>query len=211
MFRNCGLTTLPDNFNLRYHQDYSPITVSSIFEGCSSLLSIPDSFVLTDNNITNCESMFKNCTQLFNLEETFLLPSTTTSFRSMFDNCKSLQNLPEQFSLFNNTEDIAYMFRNTVIREFPSGVTLLSNIRDASEAFENMPNLEMNISSLIHTEFTNTRNIDFYMTFKNTSGLFGNIPTNILWDSNLHFTSRQCFKGCSGLAQEYENTETELV
>ena len=37
------------------------------------------------------------------------------------------------------------------------------------------------------------------------------IPTDILWDSGLHFTSRQCFKGCSGLAQEYENIETELI
>ena len=80
MFRNCGLTTLPDNFNLRYHQDYSPITVSSMFEGCSSLLSIPDSFVLTDNNqcirytlIENClsasESKCTQCSEGFELNE----------------------------------------------------------------------------------------------------------------------------------------------
>lgn len=204
MFKDCtNLSGLSDNLILSRNAQ----TVSSMFEGCSSLTYIPSSFVLTDNNITNCENMFKDCSSLAQLEETFLLPSTTTSFRGMFDNCTSLSAVPTEFSLFDNTEDIAYMFRNTAIREFPSGVTLLSSISDASEAFENMPNLEMNISSLIHTEFTNTRNIDFYMMFKNTSGLFGEIPTNILWDSALHFTSRQCFKGCSGLAQEYEDIE----
>ena len=171
-----------------------------MFEGCSNLTYIPSSFVLTDNNITNCENMFKDCTQLFNLEETFLLPSTTPSFRCL------IIHLYQQFRL-NSLYMIILKILHicSEILQFPT-----TNIR-CSKAFENMPNLEMNISSLIHTEFGNTRNIDFYMTFKNTPGLSGDIPIDILWNSELHFTSRQCFKGCSGLAQEYENIETELV
>lgn len=146
--------------------------------------------------------MFKNCTSLLQLKETFLLPNSTKSYKGMFDNCIELKQLPELFQLHNNTENIAYMFRNTKLSKFPQYFTLPASLIDASEAFESMPYLSIDISDLIHTEFTNTRNIDFYMTFKNTSGLYGEIPTQLLWNSNLHFTSRQCFKGCSRLVKD---------
>ena len=197
MFKNCQNLQTPEKMFVFLETTEQ---IESMFENCSSLTGITEQFnVLSKYNITNCQNMFKDCTNLTYINENFKLPSSTVSFKGMFDNCISLSSIPTNFSLYENTEDIAYMFRNTAITEFPEGITLLSNIRDVSETFRNMPNLDMNISSLIHTEFTNTRNIDFYMAFKDTPGISGNVPANILWESGLHFTSRQCFKNCNKL------------
>lgn len=191
MFKNCtSLIKMHDNFNLTFNNT----NIDSMFENCTSLTGINSLFKLNEYNIKSCENLYKDCTSLTYIHPEFLLPTTTKSYKGMFDNCISLSALPEQFILPANTENIAYMFRNSSITGFINDFTLPVTLKDASEAFRNMQNLSIDINQLINKPLTNTRNIDFYMTFKDTPGLTGIVNSNYLWNTDLHFTTRQCFK-----------------
>ena len=81
--------------------DFGPVSgFSDMFNGCSSLSSLPAGFSCP--NATDTEMMFASCSSLSSLPAGFSCPNSTDTNR-MFANCSSLSSLPAGFSCPNTT------------------------------------------------------------------------------------------------------------
>ena len=99
MFQGCSsLTTIPQL------DTSNGTSFSSMFNSCSALTTIPQ---LDTSKGTNFGYMFNYCSKLTNIPQ--LDTSNGTSFSSMFVNCTDLTNIP-QLDTSNGT-DFNYMFR----------------------------------------------------------------------------------------------------
>ena len=72
------------------------IDMSDMFNGCSSLLSLPDISKWNTNNVTNMSGMFKECSSLLSLPDTSKwITNNTIDMSDMFNGCSSLSSLPD--------------------------------------------------------------------------------------------------------------------
>ena len=74
------------------------IDMSSMFEGCISLVSLNDIFKLNKNNhVKNMEKMFLNCSKLISLPNNISKwdTSNVTDMSGMFCQCTTLKSLPD--------------------------------------------------------------------------------------------------------------------
>ena len=113
--------------------DHLITNMTSMFEGCSSLQSVP---LFNTASVTNMTSMFKNCSYLQSvpLFDTSLAPNMS----SMFEGCSSLQSVP----LFNTASvtSMSYMFKNcSSLQSVPLFNT--ASVVYMSHTFRNCPSL----------------------------------------------------------------------
>ena len=72
--------------------------MSGMFNGCSSLSSLPDISKWNTSNVTNMSGMFYGCSSLSSLPDISKWnTSNVTDMRNMFDRCKDSLNIPEKF------------------------------------------------------------------------------------------------------------------
>ena len=110
MFDGCSsLSSLPDISNWNTN---NVTNMSSMFYGCSSLSSLPDISKWNTNNVTNIDSMFGGCSSLSSLPDISKWnTNNVTDMSFMFYECSSLSSLPD-ISNWNTNNDIImdYMF-----------------------------------------------------------------------------------------------------
>jgi len=102
------------------------INMGYMFEGCSSLLSLPDISKWNIANANDIKYMFSGCSSLSNLNGIHKWNTTNiTNMESMFEGCSSLSNLPD-ISKWNtvNVKNMKCMF---------FGCSSLSNLPDISQ------------------------------------------------------------------------------
>jgi len=94
--------------------------MSRMFDGCESLISLPDILKWNINNVTNMSGMFEGCKSLSSLPDISKWnTNNVTDMTYMFCECKSLSSLPDisKWSI-NKVTNMRYMF---------SGCKLLSS------------------------------------------------------------------------------------
>jgi len=86
--------------------------MSNMFDGCSSLLSLPDISKWNANNVTNMSYMFCRCSSLSSLPDiSNLYTDNVTNMSYMFCGCKSLLSLPDISKWnTNNVTNMCSMF-----------------------------------------------------------------------------------------------------
>ena len=93
MFDGCeSLISLPD---LSKWNTSNVVNMSGVFSGCKSLSSLPDISEWNTFNVTNMSSMFCGCNSLASLPNISKWnTSNVTSMSGIFFNCNSLSSLP---------------------------------------------------------------------------------------------------------------------
>jgi surface protein len=89
MFYNCSALLACPNISTTYRSQYTTLTVSRMFEKCTSLASVP---LLDLNGATSTELMFSACRSLQSVPLFDL--STVTDAQSMFSGCTALTEIP---------------------------------------------------------------------------------------------------------------------
>ena len=130
------------NKNVRYVKMLDTSQVTSMFymfEGCSSLTSIP---TLDTSKVTNMSSMFRDCTSLTTVPT--LDTSQATDMGQMFSNCTSLTTIESiDFSSCTNT---SYMFPSYISYDKLTSMHVTGSISFSwtSNGFSSIPNLDFN-------------------------------------------------------------------
>jgi surface protein len=137
--------------------DHLITNMTSMFEGCSSLQSVP---LFNTASVTNMTSMFKDCSSLQSVP--LFNTASVTKMTSMFEGCSSLQSVP----LFNTASvtNMTSMFKNcSYLQSVPLFDTSLA---------PNMSSMFEGCSSLQSVPLFNTASVTSmsYM-FKNCSSL----------------------------------------
>jgi len=86
--------------------------MSYLFNGCSSLSSLPDISNWNTNNVTNMSYMLSGCSSLVSLPDISKWNiNNVTNMSCMFSECRSLLSLPEisKWSI-NNVTNMSYIF-----------------------------------------------------------------------------------------------------
>ena len=179
--------------------DTSSVTnTSSMFEGCSSLVSI----VLFDtSNVISTSYMFEYCSSLENVP--LFNTSNATEMLHMFDNCSSLETVP-LFDTSNVTDMYGMFFGCTNLKSVPLFNT--SNVTDMSMAFQNCESLiEIPLFDTSSVEFLFQTFTDCYNVQHGALALYqqASIQQNPPSDYNL------CFENCgvntqTGIDELYE-------
>ena len=87
-------------------------TASSMFDGCKSLISLPDIFKWDTKNLTDMRNMFSGCESLSSLPDISKWNTeNVTNMTGIFSRCSSLKSLPD-ISKWNtkNVNYMSYMF-----------------------------------------------------------------------------------------------------
>lgn len=192
-----------DNKNVRYAKmlDTSQVTsMTSVFEGCTSLTSIP---TLNTSQVTNMKNMFYGCTSLTTIPT--LDTSKGTDMSSMFHDCEGLTTIPAL-----DTSKVIYlgsMFRGcTSLTSIPaldtSQVTDMRYMFSDCTGLTTIPTLDTsqvtNMSSMFSkcTNLTSIESIDF-SSCTNTSYMFSSGYTYRKLTS-IHVTGSISFSWTSG-------------
>ena len=116
----CGLYKLNDiqknknTLEIKLIETKTITDMSSMFQECNSLFSIPDISNWNTINVTRMSFMFDNCSSLTSLPDISNWNTTNvTTMSFMFNNCSSLTSLPD-ISNWNTTNvtDMSSMFKN---------------------------------------------------------------------------------------------------
>ena len=117
-------------------------SVKLLFNGCSSLESLPNGFTLPEG-VTNAYRLFDWCTSLKSLPESFTLPSTLEEAYALIADCPELESLPSGFRLPDGLKNAQSMFYNdSKLKSLPYGFTLPSSIEVANYMFVDCTSLE---------------------------------------------------------------------
>ena len=94
-------------------KDYKPTDTSYWFSYCSKLATIEGISNLSTDQVTNMESMFKDCIRLTSLDLSSFNTSKVTDMGSMFYCCEKLTSLDVSNFNTENVTDMSYMFSMT--------------------------------------------------------------------------------------------------
>ena len=173
--------------------------MSHLFEGCNTLLSIPNISKWNTSNVTNISYSFFNCKSLVSLPDISKWNTLLINDMSfLFGNCYSLKSLPDisKWNTFrvNKMSGVFYNCRSlTSLPDISKWNT--SNVIDMRQLF-------FGCSSL-----TNLPNISKWKTNKviNMNSMFGKcssllyLPINLKWDTSNLIDINSMFYGCSSL------------
>ena len=168
---------------------------SSMFRDCSSLSAIPETLIIPDS-VTNCAQMFYECSSLTTIPETLIIPDSVTNCSQMFDRCSSLTAIPETFTLGNSVTNCSWMFGYcSSLTAIPSTLTIPNSVTDCSFMFSYCRSLTSIPSTLIIPNSVT----DCSSMFSNSSNLISDISN--IWPSTWNSTGRinvsHMFHGCS--------------
>ena len=90
---------------------YLPADSSSLFRNLTNLVELDTQYFDT-TNVTNMTSLFNNCQSLTSLELRVFTTSKVTSMETMFSSCKSLTSLDLSSFDTSNVTNVAGMFYN---------------------------------------------------------------------------------------------------
>ena len=181
-------------------------SMSSMFYGCSSLISLNLSNFDT-SNVNDMSYMFYNCFSLISLDLPNFDSSNVNNIYRMFYNCSSLISLDLSNFLTSNVNDMRFMFYNCL-----SLISIdLSNF-DTSNV-NSMHGMFYNCSSLITLDLSNfdTSNVN------NMHGMFYNCSSLILINLSNFITSNVnnmsfMFYNCSSLVSiDLSNFDTSNI
>ena len=135
--------------------DYDIDDMSSMFENCSSIISI--NFTnLNTSSVTTMENMFSNCYSLESLDLSNLSTSSVATMENMFSNCYSLKSLDLSKLTTNNVTTMESMFRfcsSLKSLDLSNFVTL--NVLNMENMFSNCTSLEsLILSSFVTSNVT---------------------------------------------------------
>ncbi|WP_180953030.1 leucine-rich repeat protein [Eggerthella timonensis] len=117
-------------------------SVRSLFNGCSSLESLPSGFTLPEG-VTDAYRLFDWCTSLGSLPESFSLPSTLEDAYALLADCPELESLPSGFQLPDGLKNVQSMFYgDSKLRALPEGFSLPSSVDALSYMFYGCERLE---------------------------------------------------------------------
>lgn len=191
-------STVQPNVSTRIDVKCKLTTMSSMFSGCSSLISI-DVSKLDTSNVTKMDNMFSDCSSLVSIDLSTIDTSKVTTISSMFKNCISLTSI--DISNFN-TEKF------TGIGAF-SGCTSLKSIKFGDFDLSNLTliyNVFLDLSSLESFSFGKTKLgkkvTSFANLFKGCSSLKSVDLSGLEYTSKITVTLSM-FSECSAL--EYIN------
>ncbi len=222
-FSGCtNLTTIDSSFkNIHFNQINS---LSSAFNGTSSLTTIPANLFESVIDITSVSYMFYNSGITEISGDFFNEFTSTTDFSHIFRGCDSLTSIPDNLFEENiDIEDLSYSFFNSGITEIPEGLLDNNiNIINVKHMFQDCADLitipvdlfKYNIDldpientfsgcssivSLPSTIFSTVSSKDIYLsgTFKDCTSLTS-IPSDFLNSKMVSFS--ETFSGCSSLA-----------
>ena len=88
------------------------VLAKNMFLNITNLISIKFSKKFNTKKIVNMKGMFKDCTQLINLDLTNINTKNVKDLSHMFDNCISLISIDVSSFDTKNVKDISYMFSN---------------------------------------------------------------------------------------------------
>ena len=126
------------------------------------------------DSVTNCSEMFRECSSLTTIPETFTIPNSVTDCKVMFFGCSKITAIPETLTIPNSVTNCANMF-----------ALCSSLISDISNIWPSTWN------------YAGTINI-IYM-FDSCSKVVGTVPADKLWNSGKTFNSSFCFSRCTSL------------
>ena len=146
--------------------------MSSMFEGCNSLIKLPDLSKLNTSNIINMNSMFSKCKSLL------LLPdmsnwntSNVTDMGYIFYECESITSLPD----ISNWDTSNVNFMNFMFY----GCKSLTSLPDISK--------------------WNTQNVIFMYSMFNECFLLSSFPDLSKWDTSNVIAMNSMFRKCKSL------------
>ena len=117
-------------------------SVRSLFNGCSSLESLPSGFTLPEG-VTDAYRLFDWCTSLRSLPESFSLPSTLEDAYALLADCPELESLPSGFQLPDGLKNVQSMFYgDSKLWSLPEGFSLPSSVDALSYMFYGCERLE---------------------------------------------------------------------
>ena len=174
--------------------------MSYMFDGCSSLSSLPDISKWNTNNVTNMSYMFNGCSSLSTLPDISKWnTNNVTHMTNIFNGCSSLTSLPDISKWnTNNVSNMSYMF---------NGCSSLSTLPDISKwNTNNVINMSYmfsecsSLSSLPDISKWNTNNvINMSYMFSGCSSL-SSLPDISKWNTNNVINMSYMFSGCSTLS-----------
>ena len=98
MFEGCSsLKSLPDIS--KFHTNKA-VSLTSMFEGCSSLKTLPDISMWDTSNVSYMKKMFKGCSSLESLPDISKWDIVSLKDKEtfgMFEGCAESLNIPEKF------------------------------------------------------------------------------------------------------------------
>ena len=168
MFNNCSsLITIKLNIST-----FGTKIMKNLFQGCSSLKSLPDISNWYTGNVLEMENMFKDCSSLISLPD--ISKWDTSNVKNMgnfFSGCSSLSSLPD-ISLWN-THDVSDMG---------------SMFKDCSS-----------LSSLPDIAKWDTSNVKNMGNIFNGCSLLSSLPDISLWNMEKNTDISQMFSRCKSL------------
>ena len=198
-----AISQYKNNKNVRYAKmlDTSQVTnMYNMFEGCSSLTSIP---ALDTSKVTNMQYMFSNCKGLTTIPA--LNTSQVTNMSAMFNDCSNLISIPTLDT--SKVTNMFYMFYdcsrlNSIPALDTSKVINMSHMFNACTSLTSIPALDTskvtNMNSMFNgcTSLTTIESIDFSSCTDISSMFSPWITYNKL--TSMHVTGSISFSWTSG-------------
>ena len=132
MFDGCSkLEKLPDSFILP-----SDLTggLTYFFNGCTNLKTLPEGFTIP-TGVTNLTYMFMSA-GIESLPDSFSIPETYIgTINHMFYACHSLQKIPDNFTIPTGVTNITCLFRSD--EKLKGSITILGNPETYNTCFSN--------------------------------------------------------------------------
>ncbi len=129
--------------NLAFDEKIELDDVKSLFENCTSLISLQniDNLNITSTDMSN---MFKNCSSLTSIELPKWNINNVETMHSMFENCTNLTELKNINNLvFANIQDMSNMFKNcSSLISIDLSKVHTGSVKNMSSLFENCTSLK---------------------------------------------------------------------
>ena len=134
-------------FELKLNGITNITNMSYMFNGCKTLVSLPDIHRWNTNTVYNMECLFGNCESLLSLPDIGKWDtSSVINMKCMFENCQSLISLPDISKWdTSNVSDMFYMFENCQsLISFPDiSKWDTSNVNDMTRMFSRCISLNL--------------------------------------------------------------------
>ena len=170
---------------------------NNMFKDCTNIIEI-NFFNFTTNQITNMKYMFCKCKNLKKINNLSFDTKNVESMIGIFDGCKSLNNLPD-ISKWDtkNVEDMKDMFNQCILLEKLPDISgwNTQNVKSMSNMFRECKSLY----SFPDISKWDTKNVkDMSYMFYHCSSLI-DLPDYSKWDTKNVKNTRNIFSGCSSL------------
>ena len=198
LFSLCELLSNIDE-NISYW-DISKVTdISYIFNGCKSLISLPDISKWNTSNVVNMRNLFSGCKSLSSLPEISKWDlSKAEDLSYLFNECYSLKNLPEisEWNI-NNVIDINHMFNScSSLIEIPDiSKWNTCNIKNMIYLFAGCNNL----TKMPDISNWDTSNITNLISIFNSCQSLEELPDISKWDTSNIIDMSYLFYNCYSL------------